>query len=202
VARKVEPRLRGWIVGNGPEKECLETEARELGLLPAGIQFLGQRSDVAALLKQSNILILTSSSEGMPNVIMEGMAARLPVITTPAGDAPVLVQDGINGFVQPFGDIEGISQRMVQLARSDEKRVSMGIHGRKIIEDRFNFIHLAQKVLEIYQMMGEKYNKRGLLTALSQQTPHPRKDQFSSTIKTKTPNSGNVEAGEKSNPSG
>src|SRR5690606_18380080 len=88
LARARQPQLSGIIVGDGPERAGLEALARDLGLSAGGVRFLGERGDVPALLTRASYLVLTSDNEGLPNVILEAMAASIPVITMPCGDAP------------------------------------------------------------------------------------------------------------------
>ena len=99
------------IVGDGPLWTALHQRAQDLGLLPDGVAFLGRRNDVPALLGSADMLVLSSDHEGCPNVVMEAMAARRPVVTTPAGDAGVLVEDGVSGYVVPFDDVEAMADQ-------------------------------------------------------------------------------------------
>ena len=97
-ARRSGGRLRGLIVGDGPERARLEALAGTLGLLPDGVRFLGACANVPRVLASADMVVLTSQQEGFPNVLLEAMAARLPAITTPVGDAATLVDDGQHGI--------------------------------------------------------------------------------------------------------
>ena len=118
LARQRCPNLRGLIIGDGPERHNWENSAIQKGLLPPILTFIGQRDDVPHLLMQSDMLVLCSDDEGFPNVILEAMLARLPVITTPAGDSDLIVENEINGYVVPFSDTCAMAERMVRLAES------------------------------------------------------------------------------------
>src|SRR5262249_26641379 len=85
LARSQRPALRGVVVGDGPLLAELESLAEKLCLRPDGVEFIGRRDDVPELLSQSSMLVCTSDHEGFPNVLLEAMAARLPIVTTPAG---------------------------------------------------------------------------------------------------------------------
>src|SRR5439155_1195165 len=87
LVRARMPHLTGIIIGDGPERSRLETLAADRGLFPDGVQFLGRTQAVPVLSRDTDILLHTSQHEGFPNVILEAMAARLPVVTTSAGDA-------------------------------------------------------------------------------------------------------------------
>src|SRR5262249_8281415 len=114
AARSVEPTLRGTIVGHGPEETRLQQLATKLRRFPDALRFLGFGEDVIDILQQSSIFVFCSESEGTPNVIIEAMAASVPVITTPAGDAPDLVQQARAGYVVPFGNTDAMAEAMVR----------------------------------------------------------------------------------------
>lgn len=158
--------LRGLVVGDGPERSAMEELSFEIGLLPKLVTFGGQRDDIPNLLKQADMLVLCSDREGFPNVLLEAMAARRAVITTPAGDASAVVQDGVTGYVVPFNDIEGLAERMVQLAQSPQLRHQMGEAGRKRVEQHYSFEKLANRLLSIYEKIARQQNNERLLNIL------------------------------------
>jgi glycosyltransferase involved in cell wall biosynthesis len=150
-ARRGGGRLRGLIVGDGPERGSLETLAGTLGLLPDGVRFLGPCSNVPRVLASADMIVLTSRQEGFPNVLLEAMAARLPAITTPVGDAAMLVDDGRTGFVVPFGDEALLAVRMMALAQSPAMRRIYGDAGRARVEAHYRVDGLAGRALRIYR---------------------------------------------------
>jgi glycosyltransferase involved in cell wall biosynthesis len=156
-------QLPALIVGDGPELTPMRALAAELALNQR-VTFLGMRDDVANLFAQADMLVLSSDSEGSPNVILEAMAAGLPVITTPAGDAGLIVKDGKTGYVVPFGDAEAMAARMLQLAAAPELRIEFGEAGRQTIQREFTTKTLAEQLLDIYrELAGEK--QRGVTVA-------------------------------------
>ena len=161
LARREVPGLTGMVVGDGPMRESLETEAGALGLLPGGISFVGHRNDIPALLRKAQIYLMPSELEGFPNVILEAMAASLPVITTPAGDAGRIVVNGITGYVDGFDDIEDIAEHMVSLCRSGEERARFGRAGRRRVEELYSFDVLGERLLAAYKgIAGRPGNER------------------------------------------
>lgn len=166
-ARRAGAPLSGHVVGDGPERGALEALARERGLLPDGVRFLGERSDVADLLAQADLLILTSDDEGMPNAVLEGMAAGLPVLATPAGDTPEIVLDGRTGWIVPFGDAAALAARMVELCASPEIRASLGRAGRELVTARYGKARMTQRALEIYREIADRKGGRLLRSALA-----------------------------------
>lgn len=170
LARRETPQLRGWIVGSGPEEFLLKELAESLDLLPDGIRFLGARSNVPQLLARADMFVVTSDQEGFPNVLLEAMAASLPVITTPAGEAPAIIRDNVNGHLVGFDDLQLLSKRMVQLSQSEEMRRQMGKHGRKIVESHFNNRHLALSLAYIYQIIAREQGNRAALSVIENLT--------------------------------
>jgi glycosyltransferase involved in cell wall biosynthesis len=159
--RQHRPGWRGVLLGDGPLRPELESQAARLGLLPYGVLFAGRRDDVPALLHQSEVFVLTSDHEGFPNVLLEAMAARLPVVTTPAGDSPEVVQNGRTGFVVALGDKEALVERIVRLADSAELRRRLGEAGRKRAEELYGSEHLAERLLAVYRDVAlERGRKR------------------------------------------
>lgn len=166
-ARMSNPALCGIVVGDGPERPALERLARELDLQPDHVTFLGARSDVPALLSRADLLVSSSDDEGCPNVILEAMAARLPVVSTPAGDARMIVRDGVSGYLVPFGDSEAMAEKMLSLARSPDVRRTFGEAGRQYIEQSYSFAGLAARLLAIYRTVAEERRHEGLCRALT-----------------------------------
>jgi glycosyltransferase involved in cell wall biosynthesis len=138
---------------------------------------------VPALLARSAMLVLTSEYEGFPNVILEAMAARLPVITTPAGDAGVVVQHGQTGFVVKPDDTQGMAAVLVQLARSPATRTRLGDAGRKRVEQEYHYESLADRLLTSFHNFAGQQRRAALFELLergvsvSQTGPLPR-DMF------------------------
>lgn len=168
-ARTIMPDLKGVIAGDGPEWEALERQAKTLGLLPENLAFVGRRSDVPALLRQAHMLVLTSDHEGFPNVILEAMAARLPVIATPAGESDRLVRHGETGYLVPFDDTDQMGDWMAQLAGSSALRQKMGETGRQIVEQHYSYDNLAKRLLSIYRDLAFYQGRKDLLSLLSEE---------------------------------
>lgn len=167
IARRDARNLTGLIVGDGPERSVLGRRAGTLGLLPDGVTFAGARSDVPRILARASILALTSDVEGFPNVLLEGMASRLPVVTTPAGDAAAVIVPGESGFVVPFGEPAPLAEAFVGLARSPALRRDFGDAGRRLVEVSYGFDGLAGRLLTIYADHARRSGRPDILRILS-----------------------------------
>lgn len=88
------------FVGDGDEKEKLIRQARELDIEDK-IVFTGYRNDIPELLYMANVFVISSYSEAMPIVLIEAMAAKIPIVTTAVGDIPNAVENGVSAWVIP-----------------------------------------------------------------------------------------------------
>ena len=176
LARRSTPGLRGVVVGDGPERATLEHQAERLGLLPLGVAFLGASADVPGLMAEADILALTSDHEGLPNVILEAMAARLPVVTTPAGDAADVIEHGVSGFVVPFDAIEEFAGRLTRLACSPALRRELGQAGYERVTGRYACTGLADRLFEVYRAAALQSGHLPVLDHLSS-PPSPESSQ-------------------------
>jgi len=115
------------------------------------IRWLGQRNDIHAILKASDIGILCSHEEGFSNVVLEGMAAGLPMIVTDVGGNPEAVIDGVTGLVVPSRSPENLGAAIVQLAQSPELRKEMGLSGQERVRKVFSLSKCVEDYRKLYE---------------------------------------------------
>ena len=103
------------IFGKGQYLDDLQKQATDLGISNA-VNFEGFQSDVHQAIVDSDIYVLSSDFEGMPNALMEAMAMGFPVISTdcPCGGPRLLIQDGVNGLLTKVGDADSLSDAMLR----------------------------------------------------------------------------------------
>lgn len=129
VQRRHPPQTLA-VVGDGPLRPALERRVRALGL-HGSVRFLGMRDDVPDVLAAADALVLASRWEGLPNVVMEAMAASRPVVATRVGGVPELVEDGVTGHLVPPGDPSALAAAMLRVSRAPvADRTTMGARGR------------------------------------------------------------------------
>lgn len=150
AARKVEPQLTGMIAGDGPARDTLWTRAASLGLLPEGVRFLGQVLNMAETYASADIFVHLAISEGTPNVVLEAMAAGLPVVATGAGDTCRIIRPMLNGCLVPFDDAQSVSERLVELARSPDLRARLGKQGRTDVARLFSLEEVRDSLERFY----------------------------------------------------
>ena len=137
LARQSRPNLRLTLIGDGPERSILEAEAEPLG---DAVRFVGYQSQdaVALALKRADALVLPSFAEGVPVVLMEAMAAGIPVIATQIAGIPELVEHGISGLLVPPGDSGALANAILSSLADPDLKVAMGEAGRAKVTRDFN----------------------------------------------------------------
>lgn len=113
------------LVGDGPLRAQLERDARRAGAA-SRVHFVGWRDDVPQIMQASEMVILPSRWEGMPNVILEAMAAGKPVVATATEGVVELLGEGAAAQSVPAGDYDSFAQRIVELAADDAGRRRLG----------------------------------------------------------------------------
>lgn len=135
--REVRPPARLRIAAEGSQRPRLEALIRDLGLSET-VRLLGSRDDVPELLTAADALVLTSLVEGLPNVVIEAMAAGLPVVATDGGGTKELVEPGVTGLLVPPRDPRGLAETMSELMHLPPgTRSAMGAAGRRFVTGRF-----------------------------------------------------------------
>lgn len=134
------------VVGDGDLRAGLESQAAPLG---SRIQFLGIRKDIPALLAAADIFVLASDWEGNPLVVMEAMAAGLPVVATSVGCVPELVVKGSGALVEK-GDEDMLSREMTSLACDLDRAAQAGAVARAHARQRFDVEAMAADYIGLY----------------------------------------------------
>jgi glycosyltransferase involved in cell wall biosynthesis len=156
----------GIITGDGEERSKLQQQAQARGLGEANITFMGAVEESTDLLLRADALVLCSDFEGFPNVILEAMAAGVPVIATRVGAVGELIRDGWNGILIHPGSINELKQAMIKMAASQSLRQSMGMNGRRIVISEFNAQAQSAKFLKLVGMAARQTNRRTLFRLL------------------------------------
>jgi glycosyltransferase involved in cell wall biosynthesis len=141
------------IAGRGPLLDELKLQAQGLGI-GGDVMFLGVRNDIPALLSAADGFVLSSAWEGMPNVVMEALAAAVPVVATRVGGVPELVEPGKSGFVAPPGDPAALSEAMRTLMKLPREQLrEMGQHGRRHIAANYSMSAMAQRWISLFESL-------------------------------------------------
>jgi glycosyltransferase involved in cell wall biosynthesis len=145
------------FAGDGPLKEIAEARAEELGLTEQ-VRFPGNRSDVPDLLQAATLLLLPSKIEGLPGVILEAMAHRTPIVASPVGGIPEVIEDGITGLLA-FHDQPGdFSNQVLVLLTNPQMRNRIVTNSVDKVKTNYSIEVAAQGFSLLYQKL-----KSGLL---------------------------------------
>ncbi|AFL87555.1 glycosyltransferase [Terriglobus roseus DSM 18391] len=120
------------------------------------VHFLGHVDDVPSLLRASDVFLLLSRSEGFPNVVIEAMAASLPVIATDVGGTREALLDGVTGYLVADQDHHAAAQHMISLLSHANKRRLMGAAGRQLVEENFSIQTMVKRHMEVYDAILAK----------------------------------------------
>ena len=146
AARRKEPRVRGFVAGEGPEWLRLEDLARG-----SGVELLGVRADVPELMRAADAVALTSEGEALPMSLLEAMALERPVIATDIGAIREAVIDGETGLVVPAGDVRGAERAVLELAGDLERARRLGAAGRVRQRELFDGDSMADRYLLVLE---------------------------------------------------
>lgn len=144
------------IIGSGDEnyKKELDELVKKLGLT-GKVRFLGARSDIYDLIKDFNVFLLTSKQEGFPLVIIEAMAAGVPVISTNVGGISEVIKNNETGILIPPESPKELSKAVIELL-SDKKLTKDIIDNAQIaVNKHFTVENMTSNTLNIYKQVME-----------------------------------------------
>lgn len=139
------------FAGNG-DLPRYEQQAKDLGIAE-WINFAGWHSQpqVEELLARCDILVLPSRDEVLPLVILEALANRVAVLTTPVGETPMVLEDGENARFVPVGDVDALSAALTELVNDEGLREQLAGNGRRAYEQQFSLPLFFRSVARIHQ---------------------------------------------------
>ena len=137
------------FVGEGPERESLNDFVMQHNLSEQ-VLFTGYRNDVRKLFAAFNVFVLPSYAEGLPMVMLEAMAASLPVIVTDVGGISNVVVSGSNGILIRAGEPEGIVKKLELILEDTKLAQNLGKQARTTIEKDYSSRKMAERYQAIY----------------------------------------------------
>lgn len=142
------------------------------GRFAGRIHFHGIIADCGEIYRQTDILLLTSLSEGSPRVIMEAGACGIPALATPAGGVPELIVDGRTGLL--FDSVECGVEQLLPLIRDPNRRVEMGRAAREHFLQHFHYDGIIPQYLEFYAECLRRRRPATLESGSGRETGAPR----------------------------
>ena len=141
--------LELWIAGAGAAQAQLQALVERLGL-GERVRLLGFVEDTIDFYHGLDLFVLSSLREGLPNVVLEAMAMRVPVVATRVAGVPALIEDGRNGLLCPPGDIAGLAAAIRRAVEDPVLRAALAGAGRESIERHCTFTQRMERERRVY----------------------------------------------------
>jgi glycosyltransferase involved in cell wall biosynthesis len=138
--------------GDGPCREDLEKQARDLGVLER-CRFAGFRHDLPEIFSAMDLLVLPSLTEGLPNVLLEALASAKPVVATAVGGVPEIVDNEVNGLLVPPQRADLLSEAIERILLNPQLGQKMGISGYTKVKSDFTFETQTRKLEARYNQI-------------------------------------------------
>ena len=149
------PEVRFVFVGDGESRPAFAAQVAQLGL-EGTFKFLGRRIDIPEILASCDLAVLPSRAEGLPNAVLEYMAAGLPTIASRVGGMAELVQDGVTGLLVPAEDANALAGALLQFLRNPEQARQIANNGQRFAVENFSFERLIREIDELYGELLER----------------------------------------------
>jgi glycosyltransferase involved in cell wall biosynthesis len=137
------------LIGDGPERTRLEAMVTELGLSET-VLFLGFCNDVPDILACCDLFVLPSWAEGLPNSVLEAMAAGVPVVATRVGGIPEIIDDGKSGLLVAPKDPQALARAILRLLGDKELAKRFATCARERVQEEFSFERLLSQLDRLY----------------------------------------------------
>jgi glycosyltransferase involved in cell wall biosynthesis len=137
------------VIGDGPmapEVAAWAAGTEQRVIAPGAVP----HAEVATWLRASDILVLPSHNEGLPNVILEAMACGLAVLATSVGGIPEAVIDGETGLLCPVGDVDALARGLTELIVDEPRRKAMGERATSRARSQFGWKRSAEALVRLY----------------------------------------------------
>jgi glycosyltransferase involved in cell wall biosynthesis len=156
--RRTYPHVRLLIAGEelepGTFRRVLSEHIAGLGM-DGHVEILGRRDDVPELLAATDLFLLGSLKDPYPNVVLEAMAAGLPVVATRSGGSTEIVVEGQTGLLVDPGDPEGLAEAIRSVVADPNTLQAMGSAGRARIEREGSWKAFARSMEGVYRLVSE-----------------------------------------------
>ncbi|MER5422726.1 glycosyltransferase [Streptosporangium roseum] len=138
------------LIGEGPERGRLETQAAALGV---DVRFLGFRADTAGFLARADVVVLPSLSEGLSNAVMEAMAAGRPTVATSVGGTPELLED--RGLLVPPADPAALAEAITHLLTQPQHATTLATAARAWARKNLDTTAMTTQHINLYHQLLE-----------------------------------------------
>ncbi len=158
AARELSGRhghLRFVVVGEGPERGCLEGLAMRLGL-DGKVRFTGFIGEMEEVYSLLDMLVIASSTEGIPLTVLEAMKHGVPVVSTGVGGIPEIIESGVDGLIVDAGDTGALCRAVETLVMDGNRRMAISRNAQKRVLRDFDRSSWARRIERCYLSMLNK----------------------------------------------
>lgn len=159
LARR-QPEMHFVIAGEGPERRGIEAALAEKGVTDR-VRLLGSVSDRPAFYQALDVFLLPSLYEGLPMVLLEAMAARVPVLASRLEGIAGALRENEEGLLAQAGDVEDFSRKLAWLKERPELRASLVVAAEKKVRSSFSAAETIRQVEAIYRRELAKVSEAG-----------------------------------------
>lgn len=159
VAREY-PDVHFMIIGDGELKDEMSAQVSLLGMQNR-VHMLGYRANASRMASAFDLSVLASLHEGLPNVVLEAMAAEVPVVATAVGGTTELIIDGLTGYLVPPADSNALAQRISWALSNRDEREKIAKQALQHIHSNFTLSRMVSSVEQIYDEMTGDAKTRG-----------------------------------------
>jgi L-malate glycosyltransferase len=142
------PDVEVLLVGDGPFRAELEKQASVLGV-ENQVRFLGDRRDIPAILASADVSVVPSASESLSNVMLESMAAGVPVVATAVGGNVELGAEE-RALLVPLNDDEALASGLAQMLSDEKLRREISGRARRFAQENFSLERIRERYCELY----------------------------------------------------
>jgi glycosyltransferase involved in cell wall biosynthesis len=146
------PELRLTFAGVGPSEPDLRALAAQLGIA-ARVEFIGYVSDMPPLYARTDLVVQSSLTEGLPNVILEAAYLRVPMVATAVGGTAEVVEHGSSAWLIPPGSVDALVDGIRRFLRAPADFAAMGERAHARIREHFSFEARTRKLEELYEAL-------------------------------------------------
>ncbi len=137
------------VVGDGPERQPLQSLSRELGIEDA-VMFVGWQNNVLGWISKSDVVVVPSIGEGFGLVFLEAYAAQRPVVAFDVAPSNEIIRHAETGFLVPLPDASEMGSAIADLLDDPKLRTRFGCEGRKVLSEHFSLERVVQETVAFY----------------------------------------------------
>lgn len=164
VSKKTSKKIRAFIIGDGEERQNIESKAKELGIpfvdgtktnYKSLLTFTSWIKEIDIALAGSDIVALTSFNEGTPVSLIEAQAANKPIVTTNVGGIENVVLSGQTAFLSENNNLKEFSNALLKLIEDEKIRLAMSEKGWHHVKEKFHYTRLVKDMENLYKSLKQ-----------------------------------------------